>query len=272
MLPLAPIVSTDPSDLSIVIRQHIAEYGPNCDLNHIDVSQITSMIGLFSMSEFNGDVSKWDVSNVTNMDSLFAHSPFNGDVSSWNMSKVTKIRCMFQRTPFTGDVSRWDVRNVKDATAAFASSSFTGDLSQWDLSEAYYCKNMLIGRTFQGALPKLPVRVSSTVVDPGYRGDASTLKDLAHALRVFGSKALLDNYLGDTHTAQMTHLHVERILQLRNKVFWCPLPMFKEIKATVAICESLGVQRDQWPHYILQRLSATKTHAPAVDAIAFDFE
>ena len=39
---------------------------------------------MFSCSYCNTDISKWDVSNVTSMKGMFSHSEFNGDISNWN--------------------------------------------------------------------------------------------------------------------------------------------------------------------------------------------
>ena len=67
--------------LRTLIDDRVKEFGPNCDLNDLDVSQITSMNRLFYGSEFNGDISRWDVSNVVNMRGMFYESKFNGDIS-----------------------------------------------------------------------------------------------------------------------------------------------------------------------------------------------
>lgn len=59
------------------------------------------MSGLFAWKtdarrhEFNGDISQWDVSNVTSMRGMFYNSHFKGDISKWNMSKVIEKDGMF---------------------------------------------------------------------------------------------------------------------------------------------------------------------------------
>ena len=71
------VVAEDAMHLIRLINDRIAEFGPNCDLNDIDVSHITNMCSLFQGVEFNGDISQWDVSHVENMSWLFSESKFN---------------------------------------------------------------------------------------------------------------------------------------------------------------------------------------------------
>ena len=54
----------DDEELKAIIKARIAEEGPDCNLNDIDVSGIDEMYNVFAGSNFNGDISKWDVSNV----------------------------------------------------------------------------------------------------------------------------------------------------------------------------------------------------------------
>ena len=79
------LVPSSRKELDELIEQHLRDFGPTCDLNHIDVSNITNMSALFKNSPFNGDISQWNVSNVRSMLSMFEDSAFNGDISKWNL-------------------------------------------------------------------------------------------------------------------------------------------------------------------------------------------
>lgn len=121
----------NPRQLKDLIVTEMATNGPNCDLNHIDVSKVKSMGYLFINSKFNGDISKWDVSNVKDMGSLFKNSQFNGDISNWDVSRVEDMEEMFKSAKFNGDISNWDVSNVRDMNLMFYASDFNGDISNW---------------------------------------------------------------------------------------------------------------------------------------------
>ena len=71
-----------------IIKDRISKEWPNCDVNDIDVSQITDMSKLFYESKFNEDISKWNTSKVKNMASMFSESDFNADISNWDVSNV----------------------------------------------------------------------------------------------------------------------------------------------------------------------------------------
>ena len=122
-------------ELEQIIKDRISKEGPNCDLNDIDVSQITDMSWLFYESEFDGDISNWDVSNVKNMDAMFHFSKFNGDISNWNVSNVKNMHLMFAHSTFNQDISNWNVNNVTDAYAMFAYSKFNQDISKWKINK-----------------------------------------------------------------------------------------------------------------------------------------
>ena len=105
------IVARDREHLRKLVYESIQKYGPNCDLNFIDVSEVDNMDGLFAgvNSSFNGDISRWNVSSVLFMMGTFAFSQFNGDISQWNVSGIWDMGELFAYSHFAGDVSGWDV-------------------------------------------------------------------------------------------------------------------------------------------------------------------
>ena len=125
------VVARNKKHLQELIDEAIDKYGTRCDLNFIDVSNITDMSRMFECSDFNGDISKWDVSKVKDMTGMFEDSYFNGDISKWNVGKVKNMSFMFSYSLFNGDISKWDVSNVKNMSNMFWDSKFNGDISKW---------------------------------------------------------------------------------------------------------------------------------------------
>jgi hypothetical protein len=101
------IIANDVRHLRKIIKHEMEINGKNCDLNHIDVSEVTDMQGLFADLEFNGDISQWDVSSVKDMNYMFHASIFNGDISKWNVSKVENMDHMFSKSKFLGNIEEW---------------------------------------------------------------------------------------------------------------------------------------------------------------------
>lgn len=140
------IIKATNENIENIVAQEIKKYGPEADLNHIDVSGVTDMsflffnLYIFEDLKFNGDVS-----NVKNMKGMFGFSEFTGDISGWDVSKVQDMSGMFRWSAFNGDISHWDVSNVRDMSEMFKGVKFNRDLSKWDVSSVENIKDMFLG-------------------------------------------------------------------------------------------------------------------------------
>jgi surface protein len=108
-------------------------------------SGITNMADLFSISNFNDDISHWDTSSVEYMEGMFYNnSSFNQDISGWNTSNVEHMGLMFSYADnFNQDISDWNTSNVKYMNGMFYNnSSFNQDISDWDTSNVEYMNGM----------------------------------------------------------------------------------------------------------------------------------
>ena len=140
------MVARDREHLNELIEEAMKTHGDDCDLNHIDVSQVQEMDELFQNRFFTGDISGWDVSNVTTMYCMFEDSGFNGDISKWNVGKVTDMRGMFTNSEFDGDISLWNVSGVTDMVRMFSHGAFKRDVSMWEpgkplVVDDMFCEN-----------------------------------------------------------------------------------------------------------------------------------
>lgn len=114
----------------------------NQPIGNWDVSNVTSMLEMFSRTNFNQPIEAWDVSKVADMTKMFFGSAFNQPIGAWNVSKVTSMREMFgggddggfedYEAFFNQPIGEWDVSNVTKMDGMFGfNNNFNQDLSKW---------------------------------------------------------------------------------------------------------------------------------------------
>ncbi len=129
-----------------------------------NVSEVTSMQGIFAFSGMNENINNWNVSNVRDLSSAFFKTPnfnqplnnwvltnantirgifkeavkFNQPLNDWNISGVNDLSQVFNGAEkFNQPLDKWDVSNVSDFSVVFSqATSFNQSLGDWDISNA----------------------------------------------------------------------------------------------------------------------------------------
>lgn len=110
------------------------------NINNWNVSNVTSIAGMFIGTTFDGNVGSWDVSKVTNMFSTFANCPFNNggsdSIKNWNTSNVDDFGMMFYtNNTFNQPLTNWNTSNASSFGMMFYSaSSFNQSLYNFSIA------------------------------------------------------------------------------------------------------------------------------------------
>ena len=299
----SPQVATDNKHLRKLVIQHIDKYGPYCDLNHIDVSQVKDFTGIFANTVFNGDISRWDVSKVTSMHSMFAHSVFNGDISRWNVSSVIAMNAMFAHSVFNGDISKWDVSSVitmngmfmssafcqciadwsvsrvEDMSVMFYQSAYKGDISRWDLRSLKYATHVFDSPYFESDLPTVAfgnLVSGSSFVSAAFRGQLSNdIKEYSGVRKIFPNATSAYNYVGYLYKKLGPGvLHIDYALNHFACPSWFDAVLFDWVKQEQAMCEKMGMSVQIVCDVVKNDFLSGSSDATAqrADSIPFEFE
>lgn len=163
-----PVKPSMPWELYALVRQEIFLRGADCDLNHIDVSELTSLAGIFKDTPFVGDISSWNVANVFSFRSVFENCPFNGDISAWNTGRANTMEAMFKNAQFNGDISRWDTAGVRSMRRMFMGSHFNQPIGNWNVGNVATMQSMFENSPFNQNISSWSVKSLGKLMMPLY--------------------------------------------------------------------------------------------------------
>lgn len=254
------IIATDRAHLRKLVLKEIRTDGPDCDLNHIDVSGLQDMVKIFLNTPFSGNVSQWDTRQARSMEGLFMGSQFNGDLTGWNVACVENMQDMFRSSPFNGNIAGWNVAQVTNTQGMFRDSRFTGDLTTWHLDNLRRGHHMFQDSSFQGGMPKMAERVGYIGEFPTmYRGSMNDYYSLNRLAAFFKQKRWVDWYLEQTFVKRVDRVHIEKIIALATCPKWCTDPsLFKWVKEQQGLCEQLGLAQEAVMSVVVQQFQNKK--------------
>ena len=289
----APIRAQDEGNhLHWLVGEAISQYGPACDLNHIDVSGVKSFVNLFKDSTFTGNISKWNTASMENASGMFLSSRFNGDISSWNTSRLCYAASMFAESTFNSDISKWDTSSMKNAGSMFCNSQFNSDISNWDTSLIYYASSMFASSKFNGDISKWDMRKANKGCMTGmfyrstFMGDLSAWRLDSNIQRVpsvdgvfdanfagipptpagtvlkefyvslFGTAANLASYLNNAH---FNHVHFDMSCLSERKPIGVNKDDYQWSKAQYELAQSLGLSHADLRTYAMAKYNCVHT-------------
>lgn len=272
------------AEVALIVRDEMEKHGPNVDLNHIDVSQVTTLVNVFKDTPFNGDISQWNVANVESMEGLFKNCPFNGDISNWNTTSLRVATQMFMNSSFNGDISRWDTSGLIVGAAMFQDLKFNGDISNWNTKQLAVLSCMFQNSAFRGDISKWNLENAfanghfDRVFDKtAYTGDLSSwratnlrsLRSMRNALgpdfkgiaprsagpiskefyaELFGTSQRLHKYL---RTQEFGGVHFDILRLAQSQPAWCKKADYVWARQLGRLAQSIGMNDDALRDYAM---------------------
>ena len=271
MTPRPIIVANDTHHLSELIAREMWEHGPKCDLNHIDVSRLTSFNAVFRHRDFNGDISKWDMRRATDVTEMFQCSQFNGDISEWNTAKIEKADAMFEASQFKGDVSKWDTSSLRIATHMFSSTDFNGDLSRWNTKSLKYALDMFEKNSaFAGDLSSWRFDAAARfngIVDAGFKGVLPRPMDPSMAFtqyaKLFKKESDFECYLAEL---PFNAAHADVLCASAIFPTWFPKEDHAWFKEISGMALSIGVGMSDFSMHVLAQYPTRHSRTPYIES------
>lgn len=92
-----------------------------------DLSDVSSLKGMFKNTSFDQDIGNWDLANVMDVSNMFLNATdFDQDIGDWDVFNVTDMANMFEgATSFNQNLEKWDVSNVEKMVDMFKGSGMT---------------------------------------------------------------------------------------------------------------------------------------------------